>query len=132
MTNTQTKTQSTWTDAPLEYLISARKRLTPDERKLLKTRYYELRNAGNETHRRGTGGLSVETSFGGTTTLNQQLGMSDLVFADLVNSRDSISLNIILKLQQTLGIELVQPQDIMNACESYVAYVFGKVEDDSK
>ena len=109
---------------PLPILVSARVRLTQDQRKALKDAYYTRKNALQPAEAEGRGGLVVSTSYGGSNALDTELGMSQVVFADLSNSRDTISLNIILKLQRVLNVELVTPETILEACKSYCDYVF--------
>ena len=109
---------------PLPILISARVRLTQDQRKALKDAYYTRKNALQPAETAGRGGVVVSTTSGGTNALDAELGMRQVVFADLSNSRDTISLNIILKLQNVLEVELISREDILEACESYCDYVF--------
>ncbi len=52
--------------------------------------------------------------------------MSGLVFADIIASRDTISIGIILKPQRVLDVEVLTKEDVINACERYVEYVFRK------
>lgn len=109
---------------PLPILVSARVRLTQDQRKALKDAYYTRKNALQPAETEGRGGVVVSTTYGGSNALDTELGMSQVVFADLSNSRDTISLNIVLKLQRVLNVELVSREDILEACSGYCDYVF--------
>ena len=121
-------TDSNWTNAPLPVLISARVRLSTTQRLLLKEAYYKIKNAKVPASTTGTGGVTVATAYGPDMQLEKDLGMSQLVFSDVINSRDSISLNILLKMQSVLGVEVISKQEILDASASYVDYVFGKYD----
>ena len=62
--------------------------------------------------------------------LDVKLGFSNLVFSDLINSRDSINLNIVLKLQNMLGVELITKDEIVQACSHYCDYSWNKAVED--
>ena len=62
--------------------------------------------------------------------LDVKLGFSNLVFSDLINSRDSINLNIVLKLQNVLGVELITKEEIMESCSHYCDYSWNKAVED--
>ena len=111
-------------DGPLPVLISARVRLDADQRNTLKTAYAALRNpvAAKPTL---SGSLTVETQYG-THSIDQQVGMSQLTFCDLVNSRETVSLPVILELQRNLGVSVVTKEHIQQAAENYTEYVFNK------
>ena len=115
-------------DNPLPILISARIRITDAQRKELKEAYYKRRNSIQPSESTGTGGLVVATSYGGINELDKQLGFSNLVFSDLVNSRDSFNINLALKLQCVLDVELVTKQILLDACKSYIDYIFYKTD----
>jgi len=116
----------TFTDKPLPILVSARIRLTHEQRKTVKDAYYKLKNANLPTESIGQGGIAVQTSYGTDLDLEKRLGMSHLVFMDIANTRDSISLNVILRLQEVLGIEVITKKDIEAACASYIDYMFNE------
>ncbi len=52
--------------------------------------------------------------------------MSSLVFSDIIASRDTISIGIVLKLQNVLGVEVLTKKAVMDAASRYVEYVFQK------
>ena len=121
-------TNYTYKDGALPILISARIRLNAEQRQELKQAYYQKKNALQPTASTGTGGLRVETSYGGSDYLDKALGFNNLVFSDLVNSRDSITIAIVLRLQQVLEVELISQEKLMEACSSYCEYIFLKAE----
>ena len=126
MTYSNTK----WVDNPLPILMSSRIRLTGEQRKAVKDAYYTRKNSLQPTQSVGTGGLAVATAYGGSNELDKQLGFSNLVFSDLINSRDSMNLNIVLKLQNVLGVQLITKDEIRSACEKYLDYTFQKAEEE--
>ena len=115
-------------DNPLPILISARIRITNTQRKELKEAYYKRKNSIQPAESKGTGGLVVTTSYGSSNELDNKLGFSNLVFSDLVNSRDSFNINIALKLQTVLDVELVTKQVLLDACKSYIDFIFYKTD----
>jgi antitoxin component HigA of HigAB toxin-antitoxin module len=111
-------------DGPLPLLISARIRLSDDQRQALKTAYYAAKNAADAEPPR-IGGSTVRTTTAvQNMDLDKQLGMSSIVVADLLNSRDSLAIAIVLKLQTVLGVEVVTPEQLLDACKGYISYVF--------
>ena len=114
---------------PLPILMSARIRITDAQRKELKVAYYARKNAIQPAEATGTGGLVVTTSYGGSNELDKQLGFTNLVISDLVNSRDTLNINIALKLKSILDVELVTKEKLMEACDYYAEYIFLKAND---
>ena len=57
-------------DQPLPVLISARVRITDEQRKELKEAYYQCKNA-LQPATVGTGGLVIETRYGGNNDLDK-------------------------------------------------------------
>ena len=114
---------------PLPILISARIRITDAQRKELKEAYYARKNSIQPAEATGTGGLVVTTSYGGSNELDKKLGFTNLVFSHLVNSRDTLNINIALKLQSVLDVELVTKEKLMEACDNYADYISQKAND---
>ena len=54
--------------------------------------------------------------------------MSNIVVTDLLNSRESVSLPVVLQLQAILGVEVVDKGLYMEAAESYFEFITSKVE----
>ena len=111
-------------DGPLPVLVSARIRLDYDQRNALKQAYHTASNAEPITTSDASGTLQVVTQS--SSDLERRLGMSRLVVMDLLNSRDTLSINIVLKLQDVLGVVVITPKMITDACRSYVDYIFSK------
>ena len=113
-------------DNPLPILVSSRVRLTDEQRQMVKTAYYKRKNALTQPVRSNNHtGLVVETAST-SADLDKQLGFTSIVFTDLVNSRDTISINILLRLQEVLGVELLTKKQLIDACKNYADYVFMK------
>ena len=128
MTTTKTKEKKSYkfVDQPLNYLISCRVRLREEQRQLLKDTYNALRFGKQETQEpvlQGSG-ISSVTYTDAATRLYQETGMSAVVIGDLIGSRETISLPVILKLQRALGCECVTKDDIEEAMKGYAEYVF--------
>ena len=116
-------TKPTFINSPLPILISARIRLNEEQRKELKSAYYEKKNAAIPQERTNADGLVVSTPYT-SPGLDTELGMNQLVFSDLVNSRDTITISIVLKVQEVLGVEVISKKEVMAACKSYCDYIF--------
>ena len=114
------------TDKPLDTLISARIRLTYEERTALKVAYHAAKKAEMNEQPAPVGGspIKVVSANLNGTQLDTDLGMSHLVMTDLLSSRDSINLPVILHIQRVLGVEVVTKKRIMDACKGYIEYVF--------
>lgn len=114
-------------DGPLPILISARIRLNHEQRLTLKNAYAALRKPqpAQPVLAGATSTLRVETQFS-NHAIDHQVGMSQLTFSDLVNSRDTISLPVLLELQRNLGVVVVTKEDIQKASEGYIEYTFNK------
>jgi hypothetical protein len=109
-------------DEPLPILISARVRLDNEQRRTIKDAYYEQKNQTSSTEDETTGLKTITTIS--TDVFDKQLGMSGLVFSDTINSRDSISLSIVLRIQRVLGVEVITKKQVMDACKNYCEYMF--------
>ncbi|WP_222930593.1 hypothetical protein [Synechococcus sp. BIOS-E4-1] len=114
--------------AKLNILCSARVRLTEDQRKQLKTAYYEKRNAATPEPLAAIGGSSIrtETQF----SVNSRLPLSDVVVVDLLNTRETITLTTILSLQAALGVEVITEKMFRDSFDGYVNYVMRIGNDD--
>ena len=112
----------------LPILISARVRISPEQRRALKDAYFQRKNAAQPPDTVGTGGLTVSTAYGSDKALERELGMSHLVFSDLINSRDSIGVNIILQIQKALGVEIISRDKLMESMNNYADWIFKENE----
>ena len=116
---------------PLPILISSRVRLTDDQRREVKDAYYKRKNQLTQPVRSNNHtGLVVETASI-ASDLDKQLGFTSIVFTDLVNSRDTISMNILLRLQEVLGVSLITKKELIDACKNYADYVFLKAKEEN-
>ena len=116
-------TKPTFHDGPIPILCSARVRLTQEQRATLKQAYADAsRGESTVTTSDSTGTLQVVTSV--ASKLQNELGMSRLVVMDLLNSRDSISISLILQLQKTLNCEVITKDDVGTALQKYLDYLF--------
>lgn len=116
-------------DKPLPILVGVRVRLDDQQRQALKSAYYTARNSeqrSSVTPNRGS--VTVVTNT--TTELDKRLGMTQLVMQDLLNSRDTISLPVLLKLQYVLEVEVVNRKQLDTACKSYLDYVYSQASND--
>lgn len=115
-----------FSDEPLSLLVSARLRLSHEERASIKQAYQTLRAGYQPQQRTSTNGSSivVEERNYSTGELDTALGMSSIIFADIINSRDTISIPVIMKIQKVLGVEVLTKKRLLDACKSYVDYVF--------
>ena len=125
-----TKTTYEYKEGVLPILVSARVRLSQQQRHEIKQAYYQKKNALQPPERVGTGGLVVSTNYATGSDLDKALGFSNLVFSDLVNSRDTIAIGIILRLQQVLDVEIITEDELVEACKSYASYIFMKAENE--
>ena len=114
-------------DAPLSTLISCRVRLSEVQREKLKSEYNKIRQGKKPSEQEP---LAIGSSIAVTTAIDymaefyQQLGMNAVVIADLLGSRDSISLPLILKLQHALGVNVIPQKQVLDAAKGYVQYVW--------
>lgn len=109
----------------LPILISSRIRLNEEQRSALRSAYRDAHDSYKSPVTTTTTGLQVTTATSGVD-LDRQLGVNSLVFSDLIASRDSIAIAIILRFQEVLGVEVVTKKQCVDACKSYVDYIFDK------
>ena len=135
MTKTTTKpckfVKPAYVDAPLSVLYSCRVRLEEDERKVLKEAYAAKAKQQTPQALPSIGGssLSVQTQHS-TPNLDEELSMSRLIFNDLVSSRDSINLSILIKIQTVLGVEVIKRDKLQAAFDNYLDYCFSQFLED--
>jgi hypothetical protein len=111
---------------PLDTLVSARVRLTYDERQAFKIAYSAAKKAELTEQPAPVGGSPIKVLSANLngTQLDTELGMSQMVMTDLLSSRDTINLPVILHIQKVLGVSIITKKRIMDACKGYVDYVF--------
>jgi hypothetical protein len=116
-------------EGKLPILVSARIRLNEDQRQALKVAYYAAKNAADVQPARIGGSTVTTVTATQNLDLDKKLGMSSLVVSDLLNSRDSLAIAIVLKLQTVLNVQVVTKEDILKACQGYCEYVFNTYND---
>ena len=128
---TKKETNYTFVNEPLTTLVSARIRLTADERQAFKAAYREMRNASAPIQQTSPNGsfIKVEQPMFSTQELDNRLGMNSMLFTDLMTSRDSLNLTVLLRVQHVLGLNLITKERILAAAQNYVDYTFLKAEE---
>lgn len=107
----------------LKNLISCRVRLDENQRLTLRNAYNKIREAQTPVQTTPVApgsSISVNTTY----NVNTELGLADITIRDILNSRDSIGLPMLIELQRALNVEVVSKKDIMDSCKSYCDYVF--------
>ena len=56
--------------------------------------------------------------------LDRALGMDDALFAQVVSGRDPIQLQIILKIQEVLGVNIITEKYLTAVFKSYVKHIY--------
>ena len=107
--------------AALTYLCSCRVRLTQEMRAALKE--------GLNAHRlsqpvQGLPGSTVRTE----TYSNVNSKFSDVVMSDLISTRESLSLAIILELEKVFNVSLISKDDLRVAFDGYLDHVYGDAQ----
>ena len=129
MTQTKTRkfTKPSFVDAPLSTLFSTRLRLNEEERAKLKEAYNNAYNSSftpPSTPPIGGSSVSVSTSYGASHSLDQKLGMNRICAVDIIQTRDTVPLPIILKMQKVLEVEIITAERLEEAFKNYIQYVF--------
>lgn len=112
---------------PLATLFSTRLRLTDEERSKLKEAYNAAYNSSftpQSTPAIGGSSLSVSTSYGASRELDLKLGMGRIAAVDVISTRDTVPLPIILKMQKVLEVEIITADRLEEAFKNYIQYVF--------
>ena len=123
MTNS---TDYTFADGPLSVLYSCRVRLDDSQRETLKHAHNELRKTGAPVVQKPVlqnSSIAVEDRTAPTITAYQQFGFSSVVVNDILSSRESISLPVLSKLQQMLGVVVIDEDELHKQFSNYLHYV---------
>ena len=67
--------------------------------------------------------IQVQDNTEGQVDGYKQFGMSALIVADLIASRDSVSLPVVVKLQKLLGVEVITEESLNEQFSQYLDYV---------
>lgn len=111
------------TTTNLQNLISCRVRLNDDQRFKLREAYKKIRDdatPANQPNVMPGSSISVGTSY----SVNTKLGLADITIRDLLASRDTMSLVMLLELQKALGVVVITKDEILDSCKSYCDHVF--------
>ena len=110
-------TVTTIDSIPLQ--IGSRLKLTAEQREQLKTAF----SAATAAHAAPVGhtGISVSTAL--RSSVESELGLDRLTFSSLIQSRESIALPLVLRLQRVLGVELVSEKSLKQAFAGYVNHL---------
>ena len=128
-TQTQQPQSSSYdfTAGKLPILVSARVRLNPEQKAIIKEAYNKKKEELVPSSAPTMPGSTVQTVT--NWNVEKQLNMPDFVFRDIFTSRDSISLSSVLTISNSLGVEVLSKEDVLKACKSYVDYVWQKSKD---
>ena len=132
MPQAKKETKYNFVDNPLNILVSCRVRLTEEQRQILKTAYHKLRFGDNTQKKTHLAGSSVTSSTivesGAIAEFYRTTRCSAVVIGDILGSRESISLPVILSIQRGLGVTAITKEDCLKACEGYCEYVFTEMD----
>jgi hypothetical protein len=115
---------SNFIDGPLPILFSCRIRLNDEQRATLKQAYQRAK-AGIEPktgNRIGGSQVATVTQY----NVDTQLGFPSVVVADILASRDSIAAPVLIKLQKTLGVTVVDAKTLTAAAKGYIDYILSE------
>ena len=109
--------------AKLPILLSCRLRLSEEQRNQLKAAYRNYKNSRQPEAAASIGGSTIKTvtSQNVPSLVN---GWSDLVISDLISSRETTPLTSIIQIQEALSVEVVTPEQILEAAKGYIDYCF--------
>ena len=118
-------TKPKFVNGPLPLLYSCRVRLDDAQRDQLRTAHAAMRGQYVKESAPVMAGstISVETTAEAPISRYQQFGFSPLVVTDLIGTRETIALPVILKLQELFGIELISRKTLESAFSSYLDYL---------
>ena len=115
-----------YVDSPLHTLYSCRLRFTEEQREILKAAHNKLRRAAAVAPPKAVlsnSSIQVQDNTEGQVDGYKQFGMSALIVADLIASRDSVSLPVVVKLQKLLGVEVITEESLHEQFSQYLDYV---------
>ena len=105
----------------LPMYVSCRVVLNDDQRSVLKTAYHQqLKELSPQPAR--IGGSTVTTS----TAVNHpiQAELPGILLTDLLNTRESLPLDTVIRIQRAFGVEVIKPEDVMVQAKQYTEYMF--------
>ena len=105
----------------LPMYLSCRVVLSDDQRATLKTAYQQQLSALSPQPAR-IGGSTVQTSTNVSHPIQSEL--PGILLSDLLNTRESLPLDTVIRLQRAFGVEVVKPADVMAQAKNYVDFMF--------
>lgn len=104
--------------------FGGRIRLSDEDRQVLRDAYNAARDAEQPASMTPNHASPIRTvTRWNTPKLNAALGFDDIIFAQLVSTRDPIQLGIVLKMQNVLGVTLVTDAYLKKVFNSYLAHI---------
>ena len=119
-------TNYTFIDNPLKILYSCRLRLTDEQRQTLKDAHNKVRSASTPAVAKPVmagSSISVADYTQPQIDVYKASGMSGVVINDILTSRESISLPVIIKVQRALGVEVITKKALEAQFQHYLTYV---------
>ena len=105
----------------LPMYMSCRVVLSEEQRTILKTAYHDqIKSISVQPAR--IGGSTVTTSTAFNHPLQAEL--PGILLTDLINTRDSLPLDTVIRIQRAFGVEVVKPADVLAQAQNYVDFVF--------
>ena len=113
-----------FTEGKLPILFSCRIRLTDEQRQKLKDAYQRALAGYRIPQGAPVNGskLVVETA----ASPDKALGIPSFVMSDLLSSRDSLAIGLVLKFQRVLGVEVISRKDLEAASKKYLEYILSE------
>ena len=127
LTTKQTTNVYPGNENKLSILLSSRIRLNEEEKASLKAAYQKARSGYQPAQGHPVNGstLKVETSYS-VGQLDTLLGMNSLTFSDVISSRESVSITLVLNVQKVLGVTIITRERMQEAFDSYLTYILGE------
>ena len=112
-----------YTPGPLPILLSARVRLSEDQRNTLKAAWRQHQNAHLAT-------IPAPANTPGSTVRTETYykapdlpGLSALVVSDLLGTRESIAITTVLNISAALNVEVITKQQMQEAFNGYWEFI---------
>lgn len=113
-------------EGPLNILCSCRVRLNEEQRQTLKDAHNKFRQTAAAPVAQPVmagSSVSVETNYQPSHKSYQEFGLSSLITNDLITSRDTVPLPILLKLEQMLEVKVMSREQLEAAFTNYLDYL---------
>lgn len=120
--------------SPISVFITTRIRLSPLERELLKDAFRKRMAEDSAVSSPSSNPFSSVQSFTSSARSNvlKELDMSNLTWTEIVNTRESLALPLVMKMQKVLGVPIIDRERLKKAMDSYLEYCFPTNEDGDK